>query len=236
MNSPLRDFGASDGWSVAEAPEATRTAFIHETYQHLAFAIGGFMLIEIMLFRIPGVEGFVSSMLGAWWLVLLAFMGVSMIARRWAVSTISLGMQYLGLGLYVAAEAVIFLPLLWVAVYKVRDPNLLPTAGLITALVFGGLTAWVHLSKKDFSFIGGALNVIGFAALGLIVTSLVFGFSLGILFACAMAVFAAGSIVYETSNILHHYRPGQHVAAALALFASVALLFWYVLRILMSRR
>ena len=49
-----------------------------------------------------------------------------------------------------------------------------------------------------------------------------------------MVVFACGYILYYTSNILHHYRTDQYVAAALALFASVALLFWYVLQIFMS--
>lgn len=49
-----------------------------------------------------------------------------------------------------------------------------------------------------------------------------------------MVLFAAGSILYTTSNILHHYRADQHVAAALSLFAGVALLFWYVLQVVMS--
>jgi FtsH-binding integral membrane protein len=51
-----------------------------------------------------------------------------------------------------------------------------------------------------------------------------------------MVAFAGAAILYETSNILHHYRPNQHVAASLSLFASVALLFWYVLRIFMGSR
>ena len=52
----------------------------------------------------------------------------------------------------------------------------------------------------------------------------------------AMIVLACGYILYDTSNILLHYRVGQHVAASLALFASVALLFWYVLQLVMSLR
>ena len=50
-----------------------------------------------------------------------------------------------------------------------------------------------------------------------------------------MIVLASGSILYNTSAIMYHYAPGQHVAASLSLFASVALLFWYVLRLFMSR-
>ena len=75
-----------------------------------------------------------------------------------------------------------------------------------------------------------------FVALGFIAASLIFGFSLGNLFAFLMVAFAGGAILYDTSNILHKYRTDQHVAASLSLFASVALLFWYILRIFMGSR
>jgi hypothetical protein len=45
---------------------------------------------------------------------------------------------------------------------------------------------------------------------------------------------ASGYILYDTSNVLHHYRIGQHVAASLALFAAVALMFWYMIQLVMS--
>ena len=78
------------------------------------------------------------------------------------------------------------------------------------------------------------LKVAFFVALGLIVASIFMGFNLGLWFSGAMVLVAGGSILYQTSNIIHHYRPDQHVAASLGLFASVALLFWYVLQILIS--
>ena len=79
------------------------------------------------------------------------------------------------------------------------------------------------------------VTVGGCVALGVIVVSLLFGFSLGVLFSAAMVALAGGFILYYTSNVLHHYRPDQPVAAALALFAAVALMFWYVVRLFMSR-
>jgi FtsH-binding integral membrane protein len=63
-----------------------------------------------------------------------------------------------------------------------------------------------------------------------------FGFTLGMAFSYCMIALACGYILYDTSNVLHHYRTEQYVAAALALFAAVMLLFWYVLRILLDRR
>jgi FtsH-binding integral membrane protein len=121
-------------------------------------------------------------------------------------------MQYLGLGLYVVAQAVLFLPLLYLAA-RVSSPQVIPTAGLITALVFGGLTMIAFTTRKDFSFLGGILTLGGFVALGVVVASMLFGFSLGVVFADLMIAYAAGAILYNTSNIMHHYRPDQHVAA-----------------------
>jgi FtsH-binding integral membrane protein len=166
----------------------------------------------------------------AWLIVLGAFMMVSFIADGWARSTTSPQTQYLGLALYVVAEAIIFLPLLLMA-YMIA-PSVIPTAAIITVALFGGLTFTAITTKKDFSFLGGILKMGFFVAMGLIVASILFGFSLGLFFSGAMIVFAAGAILYSTSNILHQYRPEQHVAAALSLFAAVALLFWYVVRFL----
>ncbi len=97
-------------------------------------------------------------------------------------------------------------------------------------------------SLKQGSFVAGepdrfegAVVFGGLAAMGLIVVGIVFQFSLGPIFTYAMIALACGYILYHTSNVLHHYRIGQHVAASLALFASVALLFWYILRLFMSR-
>jgi FtsH-binding integral membrane protein len=142
-------------------------------------------------------------------------------------------MQYLGLALYVVAQAVIFVPLLYVA-GKFGPPNLILTAGVLTAIIFCGLTAIVFFTGADFSFMRTGLMVVGFGAIAVIVCSILFGFELGILFMGAMVIFASAYILYDTSNVLHHYRIGQHVAASLALFASVALLFWYIVQLLMS--
>jgi FtsH-binding integral membrane protein len=139
----------------------------------------------------------------------------------------------LGLGLYVIGQALIFAPLLYIAAYF-SDPSVIPTAAVLTLALFGGLTLIALTTRKDFSFLGGILQIAGFVALGLIVCSVLFGFSLGLIFSVAMVIFAGAAILYDTSNILHHYDTRHYVAASLELFASVALLFWYILRILMS--
>jgi len=217
------------------APSA-RAGFIRQTYFHVAIAIAAFAVLEWLILQWSGAYDLASRMTEgySWLLVLVVFMFVSRIADRWARSTTSVGMTYLGLGLFVVAEAILFLPLMY-GVSRQGD-NVLGSAALITALMVAGLTAVVVLTRTDFSFLRSALTIGGFVALGLIVASIVFGFSLGILFAAAMVAFASGSILYNTSNIMRTYRTDQPVAAALSLFASIALLFWYVLSITSRRR
>lgn len=222
-------------WTVAQSSAEARVDFVHKTYQHLALAIMAFIGVEALLLASPFAQTMVRTMSGgySWLLVLGAFMLVSRVASKWAVSATSLSTQYMGLGLYVVAEAIIFLPLLYVAA-NFAGPSVIPTAALITGVTFAGLTATVMFTKAELSFMGSILRAAGWVALGTIAASILFGFSLGMLFSAAMVAFAAGAIAYETSNIIHHYRPGQHVAAALGLFASVALLFFYVLRLVMA--
>ena len=193
------------------------------------------MTLEAYLLQWSGAEALVQSIVGgfSWLLVLGVFMAVSWLADRWARSEAGPHTQYLGLGLYVTAEAIIFLPLLYIAAYY-SSPDVIPTAGIITALTFGGLTLTALTTERDFSFLGGLLQAGGFVALGTIAASILFGFSLGLFFTGLMILFAAGAILYNTANVMRHYRTDQHVAASLALFASVALLFWYVLQATMS--
>ncbi len=217
-----------------------RAGFIRRTYAHLAGAILAFIFLEALLFQTSLPEAFVG-VLGtsrySWLIVLLAFMGVSHLANKWALSNTSIEMQYAGLGVYVVAEAIIFVPLLYLA-QRVAGGEVILSAGLITLLLFAGLTYTVFTTRKDFTFLGAFLKISFFIALGIIAASILFGFNLGLLFSAFMVIVAAASILYNTSNLVNIYNPSQYVAAALSLFASVALLFWYVLRILMgsSRR
>ncbi len=234
----MQDYDVMTEMPIAEqAGVESRADFIRKTYMHLIGAVLVFIGIEFYVFQIADAEVAISQMMlrgpYGWLLVLGGFMLVSWVANMWAHSSASPGVQYMGLGLYVLAEAIIFVPLLFIASQYSEDPDIIPTAGIVTLIIFGGLTAIVFLTAKDFSFLGPMLWIAGFGAIGLIVCSILFTFSLGIVFTVFMLVLAAGWILYSTSNVLHHYRIGQHVAASLALFAALALLFWYVLRLLM---
>lgn len=221
---------------VADATPNEREAFLKNTYLHLAGALLAFIGLESLILNSPLAAPIATTLGQNWWIVLLAFMGVSWVADRWASSGSSQSMQYLGLGVFIVAEAIIFVPLLFLAQMAAGDSQIILKAGVLTGGIVVGITALAFITKADFSFLKGFLVIGGFVALGLIFASMIFGFNLGIVFAGAMAIFAGASVLYTTSNLIHHYHPSQHVAAALALFSGIALLFWYILRIFMSRR
>jgi FtsH-binding integral membrane protein len=202
-------------------------------------AIIALIAIEAVLFQVvpaATMDALVTRMLSGfgWLFVLGAFMVVSWVARAWATNGGSRAMQYAGLGLYVVAQAVILLPLLYICIRVLGEPMLPVMAAIITAMCFIGLTAFTFITGADFSGWGKYLALGGLVAMGLIVASIFFGFSLGLWFSGLMVLLACGYILYDTSNIMHHYSTSQYVAASLALFASVVLLFWYVLQIMMS--
>lgn len=221
---------------AARAAGSDRAMFIRRTYAHLAGAILAFMGIEALLLNMLTVDQqkTILNLMGGygWLVVMLAFMGASWLAQTWAQSDSSPGMQYMGLGLYVVAEAVIFLPLLIIA--ENYMPQAIPTAAILTLAVFGGLTLSVFVTKKDYSPLRPILAVGSLIALGVIVAAVLLGFHLGVIFSFIMVALMSGYILYYTSQVMLHYRTDQHVAAALALFAAVATLFWYILRIVMA--
>ena len=213
-----------------------RAIFIRRTYAHLAGAIAAFVGLEAILLKsaLPTIMmKFIMANRFGWLMILGAFILVGWLARGLASNVRSTTAQYVGLAGYVVAEAIIFIPIIYLAIHY-SSPSVLPNAAILTGLLFAGLTTVAFTTRKDFSFLRGILTIGGFIALGLIVCGTVFGFSLGLLFSVVMVGLASIAILYDTSKIIHHYSTDRYVAASLELFASVALLFWYVLRIVMS--
>ena len=235
-----QQYGASSSRPEASALPQERVTFVRRTYAHLAGAIAAFLALEVLLFQttLPATMlEFASGGRFNWLMILGGFVLVGWLARAFAAKTTSIEAQYFGLGLYVVAEAVIFVPLIAIAlIVSEGSPNILLQAGALTGTLFAALTAVAFLTGKDFSFLRSFLVMGGIVALGLIVCGAVFGFDLGLAFSGGMVVLAAGAILYDTSKILRDYPSNQYVGASLELFASVALLFWYVLRILLRMR
>ncbi|MCW3167106.1 Bax inhibitor-1 family protein [Chryseobacterium sp. 09-1422] len=222
---------------VAHSTDVDKASFYKKTYLHVALAILAFAGVETVLLQTVPAE-LIYMMVGqrySWLLVLGVFWLGSFMASKWSLSQ-SRSTQYVGLGLSVLLYAVIFLPMISVALLQDGTGNLIMQAALLTTAMFAGISAVAFTSKRDFSFLRNIITIGGFIALGLIVAGMIFGFNLGLWFSVGMVILASASILYETSKLKDTYGTQQYVGAALQLFASIMLLFWYILRILMSRR
>ena len=239
--------------AVATLGVSDRVAFLRKTYGLLGIALIAFAAFTagMMRFATEGSYRFSSWALHGqlnWLIVLGLFMAVGYIAQRLAMSQTSRGLQLLGLGVFVVAESMLLQPLLWILFKRFGDHEalrsgvllsgqasaILMQAVVITLTIFVGLTLTVFLTRKDFSFLRGILTIGSFAVLGVILASMLFGFSLGAFFCGAVILLMAGYILYETSLVMSHFPPTAHVAAALMLFSTIATLFWYVLQLLMQ--
>ena len=220
--SPVASMGVED-----------RSNFIWKCYAHVVGAILAFAAIEMYLFQAGVAEAIARPMLENWWMVLGAFIVVGWGATHVAHRIESRNLQYAAFAVFIVAEALIFAPMLYVA--AAMNPGMIESAAGVTLLGCGGLIAVAMMTRRDFSFLRGLLMWAGILALVGIFSSFIFGFQLGTWFSVAMIGFAGAAVLYDTSNIMHHYPQHRYVAASMALFASIAMMFWYILRLFMSR-
>ena len=223
------------GYSDTQVSMTARANFISKTYAHVVMAIILFTIIESYLFRSGLIVPLSQWLLSFNWLIVVgALMGISWLATHVSLRMASKPLQYLALAGFVAAQAVIFAPMLLIA--SSSKPGIIEDAAQITVIGCLGLSAVAFITRKDFSFMRGALVWAGVLALVAIVCGVLFGFQLGTWFSVAMIGFAGVAVLYDTSNIIHHFPEDRYVSAAMQLFASIALMFWYVLRLVMGSR
>jgi uncharacterized protein len=228
--------GISSAFRASVALDQSRIAFLRKTYLHLLGAILALVAFEAYLFQSGAALRVAQSVVSTNWLIVLAGFGiVSWLARSAAHKSRSKGVQYAALAGYVVAWGLMLAPVLYIAQMKVGGGVIESAAG-ITVVGFAALTGVVFVTKKDFTFMGSILRWGGLCALGLIVAATIFGFNLGVFFSIAMIALAGGSILFDTHNILNNYEHDRYVGASLELFASIVMLFWYVLRLLMRSR
>jgi hypothetical protein len=224
---------------VATLDVAARSTFMVRVYQHLLAAIVAFVAIEALLINL-GVASALYDWLegnGYMWLALLGgFMVGSWIATNAAHDILDPSRQYAGLFGLAGLYAVLFAPFLHY-VFDVRTDGsaTVGAAAIITAIGFAGLTAVGLTTRNDLSFLRPLVLWGMVSALVLILAAVLFGFELGVWFSVAMITLAGVSILYQTQTILRRYPSEAYVGAAVQLFGSVMLLFWYVLRLVSQR-
>lgn len=222
---------------VAHSSDVEKASFYKKTYLHVALSILAFIGVETILQMVVPGE-IIFMMIGqryTWLLIIGVFWLASILASKWSLSQ-SKSTQYLGLGFYIVLEAIIFMPLLFIATNMAGGANVIFQAATLTVAMFAGISAVAFTSKRDFSFLRNIIVIGGFISIGLIVGGMAFGFNLGLWFSVGMVILASATILYQTSKLKDSYGTNQYVGAALQLFASIMLLFWYILNILMSKR
>lgn len=211
-----------------------RARFILRTYLHLLLAILTFSLTEITLIQ----SGFAKPLLRLllafpWGLFLVGVIWVGWLASRIIRLTESLFQQYITLAAFTVTESILFIPLLFRV--EAQLSITIQNAVLLTLAGFVGLTAIVVITRRDFSLFNTMTLWVALAGLSLIIASILFGFDADTLIPVGMIGVAGGSILRTTSRILRYYPEDRYVAAALELFASLALLFWSVVRLCWRR-
>jgi FtsH-binding integral membrane protein len=220
---------------VATLDETTRGDFVVRVYQHLLLAVVAFVAFEALLITLGvarEIYEFLASNSGAWLLLLGGFMVCSWLATNAAHDVLDPSRQYLGLFGLAGVEALLFAPFLHYFFEVESDgATTVAAAAVITGLGFAGLTAVAFTTRKDLSFLRPVLLWGFVCSLVLIAAALLFGLELGVWFSVAMIALAGASILYKTQQIMRAYPVDAHVGASVQLFASVMLLFFYVLRL-----
>jgi len=222
-------YAAEDVAAISASVDA-RASFLQRTYSLLMAGVVCFAATLWAAESVPAVRQIAISMWGFGPLVLMLLMfgvgfGVRALARSHPINLVAYFAYTIFFGLLLA-------PLVLFALQAA--PNTLTQASIVTLLVFSGLTAYVFISGKDFSFMGGALAIGSLAMIGCLVAGILFDFNLGLWFSAAGVLLFSGFILYDTSRILRHYPTNAHVPAAIELFVSLIMLFQYVLHLLMA--
>jgi uncharacterized protein len=229
--------------AVATLGVSDRVAFLRKSYGLLGVSLIVWAAASAAIFRYAPEMSFKWSRWALsgynWFAVIGLLIASGMLAQWLARSNTSRTIQFIGLGVEVAAWTFLLQPMLWVLFIKFKPAGaqaLLAQGTLATLAIFVGLTATVFITKKDFSFLRGVVTVGMFAALGIIMASILFGFTLGLVFTGALIMLLALKILYDTSLMMNYFPPTHYVSAALMLFSTVATLFWNIMVFLMRMR
>jgi FtsH-binding integral membrane protein len=203
-----------------EAPKgmgSTLTPFVRETYRLFLFGLLGMMGMGVFSYN------FMPPLAGAIVQILAAILWVAVGWFRWRRPT------------KVVLPLFTIITGLWLGVLAQRYTAVLAPATILTLGAFGGLTAYAHITRKDFSFLKGFLAMSFWVLLLGIVTLILFP-ALS-LFSLALSVFGTlvmgGWVLYDTSRLIRdngeRMTPGE---AAAELLLDIVGLFQWILSLL----
>lgn len=227
---PQHGMGSMQAPTAAQASLTERMSFIRKVYALFfaatLFAIGGvglgFAFPPFMLFAVQHP-----------WMMLIIMLGGIFGAQ--AVRHVP-GVNLAALFGFTTLTGVMISPLIYFV--SRNNPASLLQAGLLTLGIFGGLTAYVLISKRDFSFLRGLVvtGLIVVILAGLLNVLVVGSSALAFAVSATTLLLFAGFVLYDTSNIIRHYPTNEYVAAALSLYLDAFNIFLALLRLLNSSR
>jgi FtsH-binding integral membrane protein len=227
---------AKDAGFAIDAAVNERTRFIRRTYVHLVGELGAVALATVVILQSPALQQLAVALLSNFLIYLAAFFGVSLITRKLLEGRKSLAIQYAGAAVWVFFLGLLVAPLAMIAEAKFGSYAILGEGLILTGCVFTGLTAYTFFTKKDFSFLGGALSVASWTLIGVALISFLFGgFSASPIWSILWVVLLAGWVLYDTSKLLHRRHVNEYVAASVDLLVDFVYMFIHIVILLMGR-
>lgn len=131
----------------------------------------------------------------------------------------------------------ILTPIILAYTYESGSFAVVAQAFVLTTSIFIGLSLFVFISRKDFSFLGGGLIIALFTLLGLGIVNIFLRTEALSLFTASLgAILFSGFILYDTSRLMRYAGNLSPISAALALYLDFYNLFLSLLRLLSRRR
>jgi FtsH-binding integral membrane protein len=261
MNTTRTGFAGARGsvvaGSVIQSTPEVRIAFLRKVYTlfggAMAVWMGTTMLVtfnETLLTKAIGLMsgGFLGFML----LMAAMFFLLRLTANA------GTGISLLGLGLFGVLEGFLTAPLVYFALCQGNDQamfalqngelyggtlelgtGIVTQAFVLTVAVFGGLSAYAITTKRDFSWMRGALWMGFFGLFAIGIMAAFFGIGENIVagwgFPLAWVMLMGGFVLFDTQNIMKRYPEHMAAAAAATLLIDFIIMFKYILMIFMRR-
>jgi len=232
-------YAATSSMPAAFAEANERATFLRKVYTLLLFGVLGFAATLWAAGNVPVVHDLAMRIgqliYGSKFGVLIyiaVFMGgswaVHAVAETKPINAIAYAAWVVVLGLLIAPIVLI--------ISSTHGPDIVSQASLLTAVTFGGLTAVVFYTGKDFSFLRGVLGLGCMLLVGASIAGLIFGFTLGLWGSVAAVAIFAGYILYDTSAVMQRLPTTMAMTGAIMLFTDVVLLFKNILLLLARNR
>jgi len=226
---------ADDRGFAIDAAVDERLGFIRRTYLHLIGELAGVALVTYITLQSETLSKVAFMLLGNLLIYFAAFFAVSLVSRKLMEGRKSLAIQYAGAGLWIFFLGLLVAPLAIIAKTNLGSYAVLWEGFLLTAFVFGGLTAYVFITRKDFSFLGGTIWLLSWLLVGACVLGVFAGFA-GLWMSVLWVALLAGWVLYDTSKVIHHRRVDEHVAASVDLLVDFVYMFIHIVILLMGSR